>query len=109
MRPSNEPLVWAIFSAGGVVLALVAPALIVLTGFVVPAEEVSFERLFDIFGSPFVRLILFGMALLTFFHAAHRLRHTVMDLGLRSAAVSVAVISYGIAIAGVIWAATIVL
>lgn len=108
MRPSNEPLVWAVFSAGGVVLALLAPALIVLTGFAVPSEEVGFERLFEIFDSPLGRLILFGVALLTFFHAAHRLRHTAIDLGLRRAALPVSVIAYGAAIAGAVWAATVV-
>jgi fumarate reductase subunit D len=109
MRPSNEPLVWAVFSAGGVVLALLAPALIVLTGFVVPAEEVGFDRLFDIFDNPLVRLVLVGLAFLTFVHAAHRLRHTAMDLGLRGAALPIAVLAYGAAAAGTIWAATVAL
>ena len=100
MRPSKEPLFWAMFSAGGVVIALLLPMLIVVTGFVVPAGGVGFERLDAVFGSPFVRLVLFGVAFLAFFHAAHRIRHTLKDLGLRSAATPIAVVCYLAALAG---------
>ena len=56
-----------------------------------------------------MRLIVFGVAFFTFFHAAHRIRHTLMDLGLRSAALPVAVVSYLAALAGTIWAAVVVI
>ena len=109
MRPSNEPLPWAIFSAGGVIIALLIPILIVITGFLVPAEEIEFADLEDPFDNPLVRLVVFGVAFFTFFHAAHRIRHTLMDLGLRSAALPVAVVSYLAALAGTIWAAVVVI
>ena len=108
MRPSNEPLFWAIFSAGGVIIALLMPVLIIVTGFVVPAEEIEFSQLEDIFDNPPVRLIVLGVAFFTFFHAAHRIRHTLKDLGLRAAPLAVAVISYGAALAGTIWAVVVV-
>lgn len=108
MRPSNEPFFWAIFSAGGVIIALLMPILIIVTGFLVPAEEIEPAHLQDIFDNPLVRLIVFGMAFFTFFHAAHRIRHTVKDLGLRSNHMALAAVCYLAAAAGTIWAAVVV-
>ena len=42
VRRSNEPLFWSLFSAGGMLAALLAPALIIVTGFLVPANDVTF-------------------------------------------------------------------
>ena len=107
MRRSNEPLFWLLFSAGGVVTALLVPVLIVLTGFVVPAEEIGFDRLEDIFTNPLARIVLFGLAFLTFFHWAHRFRHTLVDVGLKPLALPIAVACYLTALAGTVWAATV--
>ncbi len=107
MRRSNEPLFWSLFSAGGVVAALLLPVLIVLTGFVVPAEEIDFDRLEDIFTNLLVRVLLFGLAFLTFFHWAHRFRHTLIDVGLKPLALPIAVVCYLTALAGTVWAATV--
>lgn len=109
MRPSNEPFFWAIFSAGGMIVAFLLPVLIVITGFIVPAEGIEFEQLDNLFGFWLVRLVVFGVAFLGFFHAAHRIRHLLKDLGLRSVATPVAVLCYLGALAGTIWAATVVL
>ena len=109
MRPSNEPLFWAIFSAGGVVIALLMPALIVVTGFIVPAEGVEFDGLDNLFGNALVRLIVFGVAFFSFFHAAHRIRHTLKDLGLHALAQPIAVGAYLAAALGTIWAAVVVI
>jgi fumarate reductase subunit D len=108
MRPSNEPFFWAMFSAGGMITALLMPILIVITGFLVPADEVEGPALHDIFTNPLIRLIVFGVAFFTFFHAAHRIRHTVKDLGLRQGHMALAAICYLAAAAGSIWAAVVV-
>ena len=109
MRPSNEPFFWAIFSAGGTVVALLLPVLIIITGFVVPAGGVDFDQLDTLFSNPLVRLIILGVAFLSFFHAAHRIRHTLKDIGLHSVATPLAVVCYAAALAGTIWAALVVL
>ena len=109
MRPSNEPFWWAMFGAGGMITALLLPVLIILTGFVVPAGGVDFKQLDTLFNNPLVRLIILGVAFLSFFHAAHRIRHTLKDLGLRSVATPLAVLCYAAALAGTIWAALVVL
>lgn len=107
MRPSNEPLFWSLFSAGGMVLALVAPALILVTGFLVPAERVEFDRLEPVLTHPIGRLMLFGLAFLTFVHAAHRLRHVLVDMGLRRLRAPIAVVAYVAAGGATAWAATV--
>ena len=107
MRPSNEPFFWALFSAGGTAAALLLPVLVVVTGVLVPAGVVEFAELERLLGFWPVRLAAFGVAFLCLFHAAHRIRHTLKDLGLRSAATPLAVICYLGALAGSVWAATV--
>jgi fumarate reductase subunit D len=97
------------FSAGGMVVALLLPMLIIITGFIVPAGGVDFDQLDTLFNNPLVRLIVLGVAFLSFFHAAHRIRHTLKDIGLRSVATLLAVVCYAAALAGTVWAALVVL
>jgi fumarate reductase subunit D len=89
MRRSNEPLFWSLFSGGGMLAALLAPALILVTGFLVPAKAVS---------------VLFGVAALIFFHWAHRFRHVLIDVGLRRFSLALAVVCYLTALGGTAWA-----
>ena len=109
MRRSNEPFFWALFSAGGTILALILPALIVLTGFLVAAEEIEFAELKELFGNWLIRLVIFGVVSLAFFHAAHRIRHTIKDMGLHAGHMLVSAISYLAALAGSVWAAYVVI
>ena len=104
MRYSNEPLFWSLFAAGGVIVALLVPVLIVLTGFVVPAERIEFSRLEDIFRHPLIRVAIFGLAAGTFLHWANRFRHTLSDMGLRPLRTPLTIASYGIALAGTVGA-----
>jgi fumarate reductase subunit D len=104
MRKSNEPLFWSLFSGGGMLLALLAPALILVTGFLVPANVVGFARLHSMVTNPIGRIVLFGVAALTFFHWAHRFRHVLIDIGLRRFSLALAVACYLAALGGTIWA-----
>ena len=104
MRYSREPLFWSLFSAGGVVVALLLPVLIVLTGFVLPAERIDFSRLEDIFRHPVLKVVIFAVAAATFLHWANRFRHTLVDMGLRKLRTPLTIFSYGVAAAGCVWA-----
>ena len=104
---SKEPLLWAIFSAGGMVMAILAPVLIIVTAYLVPADQVEFGRLHAIFTNPLARLGLFGLAFVTFFHWAHRFRHSLIEMGLKKYAVPIAVLSYLAALAATGFAAAV--
>ena len=100
MRHSNEPFWWSLFSAGGVVSALCLPALVIATGLVVPVlasrdAAAAHERLLETVTFWPVRVALLGVVFLSFFHAAHRVRHILMDLGWRSTPAFLSVLCYG--------------
>jgi len=106
MARSNEPLWWGPFSAGMMIGALVVPALIVITGsvlpFLLPNDAASARKLID---HPLTRLVLFIVISLSFFHWAHRFRYILFDLGLKEGRTAVAAACYGAAIVGTILAA----
>jgi fumarate reductase subunit D len=102
-------MVWALFSSGGMVAALLMPAL-VLGLWVAPAlgwiDVVAYGEALALFGHPLVRLALFGVVVLSLFHAAHRLRYTLYDgLQLYHLNALIAVLTYGLATALTIVAA----
>lgn len=77
-----EPLLWMLFSAGGVAAALLMPILLVLFGLAFPLEWLqppSYEHLLAVLSHPLTRLVLFGLCMLSLFHWAHRFRHTLYD------------------------------
>lgn len=100
MAKSNEPLWWSLFSAGGVVAALLVPITLVLTGLAVPAEFITEDALRRLIGHPATRVYLFVLISLPLFHWAHRFRHVAVDLGLKGLGLVLPVICYGTAIAG---------
>ena len=107
MAKSNEPFWWSLFSAGGMVAAMVLPILIIITGILVPFglagdDPLNFERIHSALSHPFIRLVLFIVIVLPLFHWAHRFRFTLVDVGLKSVRTPVAIFCYGGAIAGTI-------
>jgi fumarate reductase subunit D len=101
MRRSREPFLWALFSSGGMVTALVLPALVALLWIAMPlgwVEVPSREGFLDLVRHPFARLIVFGFVTLSLFHWAHRFRYTLYDgLQLYHLNQLIAVATYGIA------------
>ena len=82
------PIFWGLFAAGGTVTAFVTPVMIFLTGLAVPLGIMSpdilgYERVHAFVGNWLVKLAFFGIILLSLWHAAHRMRITVHELGLR--------------------------
>lgn len=95
MAKSNKPIVWGLFAAGGTVTAFVTPALVLLTllpAFGVMPELLAYDNLRAFAGHWAGKLVLFGIIFLALWHAAHRLRVTLYDFGVRAdGAVAVAV------------------
>ncbi len=105
MARSSEPLWWLPFSAGMMIDAMLIPALVIITGVLLPLGVLSEETLDMALGNIIGRGAVFAVAALSFFHAAHRLRFTLIDLGLKPIKMVVALAMYGGAIAGTLAAA----
>lgn len=109
MAKSNEPIWWSLFSAGGVVTALFLPVLILLTGIAIPLGWIdesafTFERMSALASHWLSRVAIFMVIMLSFFHAAHRLRYVLVDLGLARIARPITIACYGGAILGTLCA-----
>ena len=81
-RTTLEPLLWLLFSAGGVVAALVIPVLLLLFGLAFPfgwLSSPSHGHLLAVLGHPLSRVTIFVSCTLLLFHSAHRVRFTLYD------------------------------
>jgi len=90
MRPSNKPLIWLPFAAGGTVAAFAFPALMLVVLLasleVLPDAGAGLDRMRVFIAHPLGALVTFILIGLPLWHAAHRLRMTLQDLGVQSAA-----------------------
>ena len=102
MAKSNKPIFWGLFAAGGTVTAFVTPALALITlfaAFGAGMDMFTYESIHAFAAWWLGKLIIFGVILLSLWHAAHRLRVTAHDFGIRADTV-VAYVVYGIAALG---------
>ena len=98
-----EPLVWLVFSGGGVTAAVVLPVLVALFAFAFPLGWLTppdHDHLLAVAGHPLTVLVLMGVFVVLLVHSAHRFRYTLYD-GLQiKAEVTVALLCYGAAFLG---------
>jgi fumarate reductase subunit D len=108
-KSTSETVLWSLFAAGGVVAAMLTPALILITGIALPFVDIGFVTflkpptyggLHQLAASILGRLVLFIAVSLPLFHCANRLFHTTKDLGIHSARGLIALVCYGGAILG---------
>ena len=107
-RRSLEPVLWLLFSAGGVASALFVPILVLLFGLAFPLgwlSPPSYEHLYGVLRHPLTRLVLFGVFTLSLIHGAHRFRFTLYDgLQIKHLNELINLFCYGGAIGLSIWA-----
>ena len=107
-KRSNEPLLWALFSAGGVVAAFLVPVLLFLYGLAFPLgliDPPSYQGTLDLVRHPVARLVLFVLCSLPLFHWAHRFRFTLYDgLQIKHLNEVISLLCYGGAILGTVLA-----
>ncbi len=113
MVKSNKPFIWSLFAGGGLFAAFVIPALIFITGLAVPMgllpeNALAYDRMLTFVTNPAGKLILFAGIFLPLWHAAHRLRMTLHDLGIPGGRMS-ALVCYGAAALGSIAAGLILI
>jgi fumarate reductase subunit D len=109
-RSPAEAVAWLLFSAGGMVSALVAPVLLLIFGVVVPLGVVAPDQphLASVLGHPLTQLALLVVCVLSFLHWAHRFRYTLYDgLQLKRLSRPINFLCYGAALAGSVWAAVV--
>jgi len=103
-RRFNEPFLWALFSAGGVVAAFLIPIHLFLFFLAFPLgwlKPTSYESLLALARLPAVRLYLFLLCSLSLFHWAHRFRYTLYDgLQIKHLNEVIFVLCYGGAVVG---------
>jgi fumarate reductase subunit D len=108
-KRSIEPLLWTLFSAGGVLAALLMPSLVFLFGLAFPLGWFSppgHEHLLAALRHPLTRVVLFLLCMLSLFHWAHRFRYTLYDgLQIKHLNELVNLLCYGGAIVGSVVAA----
>lgn len=103
-RRSAEPFLWLLFSAGGMVTALVAPVLLLLFGLAFPLgwlDAPDHGHLLAMVRNPITKLVVLVLVVLALFHAAHRFRF-VLDHGLQLGRFDrvIALWCYGMAVLG---------
>jgi fumarate reductase subunit D len=82
VRRGPEPLLWLLFSAGGVMAALFLPVLVFLFAIAIPLgwlPEPVRAQVLGLLGHPVVALVLLGVCVLALFHWAQRFRYTLFD------------------------------
>ena len=87
MARSNKPIVWGPFAAGGTLTAFLTPALVLLTLLAAlghAPDVLAYERMHALAGHWLAKLAVAAVVFLSLWSAAHRLRITAYDLGLRA-------------------------
>ena len=80
------PVFWLLFGAGGMLSALFGPALIILTGFMLPhgwglaASFSDFSHVLAFVRHPIGKLVVLAVIALFFWHGAERLFLTLKDM-----------------------------
>ena len=86
-KRSNAPIFWSLFGAGGMLSALIGPALVFVTGIAVPlgfllgTDAMSYPRMLHFAGNWAGKAFVFAVIALFLWHAAHRIFHSLHDLG----------------------------
>ena len=96
MSRSNKPIVWGPFAAGGTLTAFLIPVLVALT--LLQPQGLSYESMHAFAAHWAGKVALAGAIFLSLWSAAHRLRITLYDLGVRADALAAAVL-YGATLA----------
>jgi fumarate reductase subunit D len=112
-KRTAEPFLWLLFSAGGMLAAMLIPALFLLFAILFPLGWLGppdHAHLLTVLRFPLTRLALLGLFVLALFHAAHRFRYTLYDgLQLKSHGDIINGLCYGLATVGSVLAADLLL
>ena len=97
---SHEPIVWSLFGAGGMVLAYLTPALVIITGFLLPLlagsePEATFVLVREFLQGWFAKIAVLAIISLQLYHAVHRIYHGLHDIHVHGPEILMLIIFYG--------------
>lgn len=101
-KRSVAPVFWVLFGAGGMLSALFGPALIILTGFMIPhgwglpANFGDFPHVLALTRHPIGKLVVLAVIALFFWHGAERMFLTLKDMRAGKSLV-LGLMTYGVA------------
>jgi fumarate reductase subunit D len=103
-KRSHVPILWALFGAGGMLAALFGPMLVLITGIAVPlgwlpASIMDYRAIHALAHGAIGKVVLFFGIGLLLWHAAHRIYHSLHDIGIHGGPVARA-LTYGVAALG---------
>ncbi len=105
MKRSNAPIFWGLFGAGGMLAALIGPMLVLITGIAIPLgfwfsrDLFTYTRVLALAEHWLGKGFIFIVVSLFFWHSAHRIFHTLHDVGIHAGLVA-KLVCYGLAMAG---------
>ena len=111
MKRSNQPVPWLLFGAGGMLSALIGAMLVFITGIAMPlgiflpGDLLSYDNMLAFHRHWAGKAFVFVVISLFLWHGAHRIFHSLHDLGVHSKTAS-AIACYGIALMGTLAAAS---
>ena len=97
---SNEPIAWSLFGAGGMVVAFITPALILISTLLVPlgladSALLAYGNVIAVLNTGWGALAIFIVITLQLFHAAHRIYHGLHDLHIEGNPTLMLLVFYG--------------
>ncbi|OHX13256.1 fumarate reductase subunit FrdD [Chromobacterium sphagni] len=113
LKRSHAPIFWVLFGAGGMLAALLGPALVFITGLalplgLLPQRVLGFAAMRALAQSLMGKGALWLLISLLLWHAAHRVYHSLHDLGIRGGALAKA-LTYGLAMLATLLSAALLL
>ncbi|QOZ85771.1 MULTISPECIES: fumarate reductase subunit FrdD [Chromobacterium] len=113
LKRSHAPIFWGLFGAGGMLAALFGPMLVFITGIAAPLGwlpdgAADYDTLRALAQSLIGKAVLFGLIALLLWHAAHRIYHSLHDVGVHGGPLAKAC-TYGVAALGTLAAAGLLL
>jgi fumarate reductase subunit D len=105
MKRSNQPFFWLLFGAGGMLSAAIGAMLVFITGVAAPLglgvrrEFMDYDNALAFARGVPGKAFLFVVVSLFLWHAAHRIYHSLHDIGVRTGTPA-RLACYGVAFAG---------
>ena len=113
-KRSNAPIFWGLFGAGGMLAALFGPMLVFITGLAVPLGLLLPKGTMDYpkmlaFSQNFIgKGFIFVVISLFLWHAAHRIFHSLHEIGIHGG-IGAKMLTYGVAFVATVISAVVLL